>query len=178
MLTKQIVSYGIWQCALRYTCAYASNEPSKTIMVDNLDNYLQTYSNVTSPLTCDISSIMLSVFPASYQFWHGKSHYVATAVQMKFLSYLRTSMTWRKYWQSAQQSSMPYLFPLLHIWHSELYSASHLAFLKSFLQTLCFVTWFIFTSLASAVPLFCSSLSSSSASMVICFITFLYWLLW
>lgn len=125
--------------------------------------------------TCDISSKLLSVLPASYQLWHWKSHYVATTVEMKFLTYLSTTMSWRKYWQSTQRSSLPYLFSLLQIWHTELHSAFHLAFLKNFLQTLCFVTWFIFTSLDSSVPLLCSSLSSSSASMVICFITFLYW---
>ena len=135
----QIVSYGVWQCVLCYIYAYVSNEPSKTIMVYNLDNYLQIYSTVTSLLTlyisllqssCGISSILLSVFPASYQLWYRKNHYVATAVEMEFLLYLSTRMSWRKYWQSIQWSSLPYLFPLLQIWHTELHSASHLVFWK------------------------------------------------
>jgi len=55
-----------------YICVHVLNEPSKTIMVDNLDNYLQIYSTVTNFLTlfvtlllsliCDISSILLFVF--------------------------------------------------------------------------------------------------------------------
>jgi hypothetical protein len=62
-----VVSYGIWLCVPQYICAYVTNELSKIIMVDNLDNYLQIFSTITSLLTlftsvlesstCDISSV-------------------------------------------------------------------------------------------------------------------------